>query len=514
MTFLPIVERELRQGARRWATFWIRLAAAFFASAVASFVVLIAIAANPGSVGKAALGPLSWLALLFVLFEGLRTSCDSLSREKREGTLGLLFLTDLRGYDVVLGKFAASALTSFYALLAMVPALGIPVLLGGVTGGEFGRLVLALTNALFFTLAIGTLISAASRDERRAWTTSLLVVLIAFTLLPLLASIHSVSWVQHVTPMTAFLLFVEADYARNPALYWNAVWIPHLLAWVALATASFVLPRVWQETGRDRRQRRALSPAAALDVRERLLNRNPVAWLFARHTHQKVWLWSVVLLASLLGVIGMLWTIQASASPWPLFVFAVLFHLGLAVWVASEACHGIAEAQATGALDLLLTTPLTTRELIRGQHMALRHLFFRPIATLLVVELCLLLAMFGWNLARQEHVFASGALVFFGGLALLWFLLDLCAVAEAGMWFGLTSRNGTQAVAKTVGYVLLLPLLIAPCCVAITPGLMVAKSVIFFTWAQSKLERNFRRAAVERFHLSSSRSRSSDSPVR
>ena len=39
-----------------------------------------------------------------------------------------------------------------------------------VTGADFWRLVLALINALFFSLTAGTLISAISRGERRAWT--------------------------------------------------------------------------------------------------------------------------------------------------------------------------------------------------------------------------------------------------------------------------------------------------------------------------------------------------------
>ena len=43
-----------------------------------------------------------------------------------------------------------------------------------------------------------------------------------------------------------------------------------------------------------------------------------------------------------------------------------------------------------------------------------------------------------------------------------------------------------------------LPLLGGSCCYPILPGLMVAKSVIYFTWAQSKLESEFRRAATER----------------
>ena len=40
----------------------------------------------------------------------MRNTADSLSAEKREGTLGLLFLTDLRGYDVVLTPTQRAAL--------------------------------------------------------------------------------------------------------------------------------------------------------------------------------------------------------------------------------------------------------------------------------------------------------------------------------------------------------------------------------------------------------------------
>ena len=108
--------------------------------------------ATSAPIGHGMMEILAWLAFPFVVLEGLRNTADSLSAEKREGTLGLLFLTDLKGYDVVLGKFFASSLTSFYALLAMIPALAIPVLLGGVMGAKFRLLVLALINALFFPL--------------------------------------------------------------------------------------------------------------------------------------------------------------------------------------------------------------------------------------------------------------------------------------------------------------------------------------------------------------------------
>src|SRR5690349_5037274 len=102
--------------------------------------------------GTAALGStlfaiLSWLSLAAALSAGLFLTSDCLSEEKREGTLGLLFLTDLRGYDVVAGKLLVTSLRASYALLAIFPILAIPLLMGGVSGAEFWKASLALSNA-------------------------------------------------------------------------------------------------------------------------------------------------------------------------------------------------------------------------------------------------------------------------------------------------------------------------------------------------------------------------------
>ena len=111
---------------------------------------------------------LSGYAFILCLLTGVLLTSDCLSQEKRDGTLGLLFLTDLKGYDVVLGKFIATSLNAFYGLLALLPVMALPLLLGGVTGAEFWRTALALVNALFFSLAPGICVSAFSRVSDRA----------------------------------------------------------------------------------------------------------------------------------------------------------------------------------------------------------------------------------------------------------------------------------------------------------------------------------------------------------
>src|SRR6186713_1567645 len=79
--------------------------------------------ASPAQKGKMLFVAVGVLAFVFSLFSGVFLTADCLSHEKREGTLGLLFLTNLRGYDIVLGKLIATSLHAFYGLLAVVPLL-------------------------------------------------------------------------------------------------------------------------------------------------------------------------------------------------------------------------------------------------------------------------------------------------------------------------------------------------------------------------------------------------------
>ena len=500
MTFLPIVERELRERARWRSTYWVRGLVALLASGVAGFVLMFIAAVSPGKVGHGMMETLAWLAFPFVVLEGLRNTADSLSEEKREGTLGLLFLTDLRGYDVVLGKFFASSLTSFYSLLAMIPALAIPVLLGGVTGAEFWRLVLALVNALFFSLTAGTFVSSISRDERRAWSGTFALVLLFTVLVPVVSRSLHVPGIWLFSPFTAFWLHDAASYAGAAQKYWNSLWATQALSWVWLALASFLLPRVWQESGERRTVRRkSTHPERDRQRRNKLLAINPIWWLTARHTHQRVWLWLVVSLASTLAVLAFYYLHDNDAGLWSIFGCAILLHLALGVWVASEACNSFAEARGTGAIELLLSTPLHVRQILRGQHLALRELFLGPVAVLVSVEVCLATVQIWLMSQGNSGVAARVILILVIGFCLVWFVLDLFAVAEVGMWFGLTSAKPTQALTRTVLFVLVLPLIFLPCCWFVGPGLMVAKGVIFFTWAQTKLEHQFRLAATQRF---------------
>src|SRR5207247_131141 len=177
MTFLPIVVRELRVASRRRGTYWHRLGAAMLAIFLGGWIML-AMIREPKELGMVLFIAMSIMTFIFCVFAGLSTTADCLAEEKRDGTLGLLFLTDLKGYDIVLGKLFATSLNAFYALLAVFPVMAISLLMGGVAAGEFWRVVLVGINNLLFALALGIFASSIRRVERKAESAAFVILLV------------------------------------------------------------------------------------------------------------------------------------------------------------------------------------------------------------------------------------------------------------------------------------------------------------------------------------------------
>ena len=95
MTFLPVVERELRVAARKHGTYWGRMLAAVAGVGVAAWSL---VASGGGTqVGAVVFETLSAIIFIYCAVSGVLFTSDCISEEKREGTLGLLFLTDLKG---------------------------------------------------------------------------------------------------------------------------------------------------------------------------------------------------------------------------------------------------------------------------------------------------------------------------------------------------------------------------------------------------------------------------------
>src|SRR5260221_10716681 len=196
MTFLPIAERELRVASRKRSTFWLRVIAALVALVIGCGFLAISMGAasvglGPTAMGKALFSVLTWLSFAAGTSAGFFFTSDCLSEEKREGTLGFLFLTDLRGYDVVAGKLLATSLRGLFALLALLPILAITLLMGGVTGAQFWKTALSLVNALFFSLSVGLFVSTISHDSQKAMAATFVLLCLFVAAGPIIDAIYA-----------------------------------------------------------------------------------------------------------------------------------------------------------------------------------------------------------------------------------------------------------------------------------------------------------------------------------
>jgi len=534
VTFLPIVARELRVASRRRATYWVRSSAALAVIVLGTWFFLMLRGQPPQTVAQVLFGLLTGAAVLYCLLSGVRATADCLSQEKREGTLGLLFLTDLKGYDVVLGKLAATSLNALYGVLAVVPMLAVPLLMGGVTPGEFGRMAVVALNALFFSLSAGICVSSLSRSARPAAGATFLLILLFTALLPAagavatafnkLASIRQMLFLPSAG--FSFYLGFDSAYRAGARLFWSSSAVIHGLGWVLLGSAAFIVPRAWQDRPagaqkqRWRERWKAWSYGTSVQrdtFRERLLSTNAFYWLAARARLKPALVWGIL---GLLGC-GWLWGLAKFRHEWLTvelysatgFVLNILLKL----WFAAESGRQLAEDRKGGALELLLSTPLTVREILRGQRLALQRQFLGPVLAVLAADSVLMFAT--WRQTAHESDRNSYLMIWLAGMVLL--VGDIAALYWVGMWQAIRSKNPNRAAGASVLRVLVLPwMLFALVSLVISfttmrsgqepggsffvslwlvPGL--AADIGFGLWSRSKLLSAFRLAAAQRYTM-------------
>jgi hypothetical protein len=98
----PILRRELIEQSRRPDTHLLRVAGGGFIALFLWSALGTAATADAGS-GRGLFLALNKLLFALLWMVGPVMTADCLSREKREGTIGLLFLTPLRPVEIVLG---------------------------------------------------------------------------------------------------------------------------------------------------------------------------------------------------------------------------------------------------------------------------------------------------------------------------------------------------------------------------------------------------------------------------
>lgn len=180
MLSVALIRRELQIQSRKRATYDLRIGWGMLAIGVLlvfsySFPAQSMNGRTLFSVLHGCLGVMLFLVAPII-------AADSISREKREGTLGLLLLTIVKPWEIIFGKFGAHFTRLIYLALTFVPFLFLPVLLGGVLPQDFFFSATILLTLMILGLSAGLIASASTVRFGAASTASLVLCAILMVL--------------------------------------------------------------------------------------------------------------------------------------------------------------------------------------------------------------------------------------------------------------------------------------------------------------------------------------------
>ena len=464
MTFLPLVERELRVASRRKSTFWIRCGAAILGILfMLPALTMAALSQGRSNAGAYVFTLMSWYGKIGGMVAGAFLGSDCIADERREGTLGFLFLKDLKPIDVVLGKFVGVSLNAFYGALALAPLLGASILAGGVTGGEFWRTTLALLNMLFFATSLSILISARAKAVTRPTMLALTLMILIWmggdaagffsSRIPWPATGRILFWTSLASPGETFSLASDAAYLYRPGDFWESLAISSGIGWLCLGLATWGLNRSIDD--------QAKSTFRARKSRNRkLLETAPIVWLLddSRGSRIAVWVLAGVAVAI---VVALAYEHSSPFIGWAVWPIYFLLKIRFAVC----ACRFFAEGRQTGALELLRTTPIAGDKMISEQWAALRRIFLAPVGIIAFAH------VMGGLCSLDAGIAGSFGLL--GIYKAVSQCADFIAIGWGGMWISLTTRKPARAQWLTI-----LLLVILPAALVCVPDLLIAAVTI------------------------------------
>ncbi len=455
MRLLPILVRELRVLCRKRGTYGMRLALAFPVLATGALFTLD----YPGTGGDAIAAQAAVCQILFA-FGAAFAASDSISSERREGTLGLLLLTPLRSYQVLLGKLLTRISQFLLCLWAVVPILSLPLLAGGVDPADVAWLIAGILAGCLLGMAIGLCASVLCKSAVASACLSFAFLLGLYIVPPVVGEIVvgiaynlNFYWWGPIAAILESGAELTLNLAILGGLTLSLILFSQLIfsiAWILERRAGGTIPV------KEAASRQAPVHPAIGDLE------NPPRVLHSRYHRRGIFyrIGTVILLLPCLTffifyfhelLTGTLVSYFAS-DVFILYIFGFPL-MSLAYLKASlDAPSLIYEDRKTGMLELLLIAPLSRVALLRG----LRH----PVGTQLIwnrsmiLSLHLLAILMLCCLAWREWTVASGVseivldsliLVLAHIGCVLTLPVELLSIRNLGIWLGLKTERPLKA---------------------------------------------------------------------
>jgi ABC-type Na+ efflux pump permease subunit len=338
----------------------------------------------------------AFVQLLLTLFFAALSAASAVSQEKDRRTFVLLLLTDMRDYEIVLGKMFGALLPILIQLCIVAPVLSLLLLLGGIDPEQVLQAVLVLLASAVAAGSLGGLVALWREKTYQALALSVLFLVLyvcltqALTALgPMVSAAANWSTVQAwFDPFAAMQTVLEppAGGWGGPAPAYGFVLM--MLVWCAALNGIGIWKlRKWNPSGEPIMQRegagedteadeaiaaekRAKAHAAPGQLRN--VWPNPILWrevrtlAYGRRPILVKFAFGVVLALVLYFAISELNRPGGRppfAAAYGLVPIAVLSLL----LVAAQAVTSITSERDGGALDVLLVTDVSPKEFVFGK---------------------------------------------------------------------------------------------------------------------------------------------------
>jgi len=334
-----------------------------------------------------------YVELVLLVFFAALTAASAVSQEKDRRTFLLLLITDMRDYEIVLGKLLGSLLPITVLLFVSVPALMFMLLLGGIGIDQVIQAAVVVLAAAYGAGSLGGLVALWRERTFQALALSVIFLVLYFCIvlgIGLLGGEFGALARQWLDPVAAMRTVLDP-----PALGWEGIapaygfGLSMLGICVLLNAVGIWGLRRWNPSGEPIMQREGpsadpeanLTPMELRDVRAhahaapgavRQVWANPILWreirtlaygrrpLLVKAAYAVVLALILFFAISLVAQPGGKPTFAAAYGLVPLTIISLLL-------VAAQAVTSITSERDGGALDVLLVTDVSPREFVFGK---------------------------------------------------------------------------------------------------------------------------------------------------
>jgi ABC-type transport system involved in multi-copper enzyme maturation permease subunit len=479
---LPLLIKELIELSARRRTYVVRV---IYASLVflASCIILYGALPSMRIPTAATLGigfpVLMWLG--YLLRTGLYLllpifACGVFTVEKERNTLGLLFLTQLGPWTIVLEKFMSRLLLAVSFLLISLPILAFAYSLGGITFDDLAAESYSLVVTSIKIVAICVMCSAYCRTTLTSLFASYMLIYLLGIINHMIVLAITISYsgsrgglhfylmnyfgrvlfyfpplgIVGRLPPNVMAMFPRTLLASIPTLLTSMLWL--LLARRFLISRAFASRSQWLKLFFQRLDRffhkanqNRWTRGIELTRDTRLPGEAPVAWreMTTQSTGQTRYLVRL-LLSTELPVVSLLLVSSIDYRNVTLVNVAWLILIALWVLVGLVACASaanlIARERSQQTLDVLLATPLSGRDIVQQKMAGIQRLIW-------ICQIPMLTCLMAFLFSNRERRYVELDVIVNQTTSIL---IYPWLIAWIGMWHGLRSKTVLVAMLQSV----------------------------------------------------------------